>query len=808
MFTTLLTSTLALGTALPAEQSPDPRTLEPAALSIETPEDALRALDWPPSWQQRLDYARSQVQASADQVYTFAIPAGPLVEVVRAIDKATQLTITMDTSVLSAVNSPGVNGRFTASRALAEALAGTGFVARFTGAQSARIDVRVSGQQVDVTAPLPSLQSPKFTEPLRDTPQTVTVVSKDVIEAQAATSLRDVLRNVPGITMQAGEGGGGLPGDTLTMRGFAATSDIFVDGVRDVGPYSRDAFNLEQVEVIKGPASSVGGRGTTGGAINLATKTPTLSETRNVTLSGGNAKHQRVTADLNQPIRSGAAARLNVMWQDSGVPGRDEVTQKGWALAPSLAVGIGGQTQATLSYQHVEQDNVPDYGLPWAAFQASPAVDQSNFYGLRNYDFEDIRSRVGTANVYHQVTPAFTLRNVTRFGDVSRDSAITAPRPPNRQLQRREMTTETLANQTSGSWRPRTGRVSHHVSAGVELSRETTTNRNSAQTTNQPQTTLESPNPGDRPFGPMPVVSGNPTEAQTETASVYLFDTIDLGDWQVSGGARWDRSSVDYALTTVSTGAVTRLSREDSLASWRAGLVYKAGQRGSIYAGAGTSFNPSAEAGTTGTSLSDAPTAANSINLDPEKSVNLELGTKWELSDGRLLASAAVFRSEKTNARTRSATNEPFVLDGKQRVQGLEAGLTGQITDDWSATASFAWMDSEIVATRTPAEEGMNLAFTPKTTASLWTQYSLPFGVNLGVGAQYMDAVFRNATNTTSVPSYWLFNGLVAYQVNANLTLRVNGQNLFDKQYVDRVGGGHYIPGPRRAIVLSTGIGF
>jgi catecholate siderophore receptor len=236
--------------------------------------------------------------------------------------------------------------------------------------------------------------------------------------------------------------------------------------------------------------------------------------------------------------------------------------------------------------------------------------------------------------------------------------------------------------------------------------------------------------------------------------------------------------------------------------------VYKPRRNSSVYLGYGTSFNPSVDAASTGAALSTAPTAANNPNLDPEESRNYEIGTKWETAGARLSVTSALFRTEKVNARTRNAAADPFVLEGKQRIQGVELGVSGNLTDRWTALVSYAYMDSEIEASANAAEQGQNLALTPKSTFSLWTTVQPLQRVSVGGGVQYMDAVFRNATNTQSVPSYWLVNALASYQVNTHLTLRLNAQNLGDKQYVDRVGGGHYIPGARRQVMLTSDVTF
>ena len=773
-----------------------------------------------PAYAQESARAGRAVSAPAPaQKLRFDIPAGTIAAVTDQFSAQTGIRIVFAIDLIRDLPAPGVSGVMTPGEALDQLLAGTGVGFVFTGSAVVTLDIRTA-EFVEVEGSGTAVSSPKFTQALRDIPQTITVVPKEIIQAQGATTLRDVLRNVPGITFQAGEGGGGLPGDNFTIRGFSAGNDMFVDGVRDPGGYSRDVFNLEQVEVAKGPSSSIAGRGTTGGAINQVTKSPGPRTVRAGSLGVGNADYRRGTIDLNQPIgdRSlGAAIRLNLMWTDAGVPGRDVVENRSWGFAPSLAFGLGQPTQVTLKYQHLAQDNVPDYGLPWGAsagfptgaFQATPPVDQSSFYGLRDYDFENIRNEGATVDVSHRFAGPFAVRNVTRYSDTNRDSAITAPRPPNRQLQRRTMGNANIANQTNLTASLGGAHARHDLVAGVEVSRETTDNRNSAQTTNQPQTTIINPNPGERPLGPMPVNSGNPSETRLHLAGIYLFDTVNLGSrWQLTGGARWDVVDVDYSLTTLATGEISTVQSSDSMVSWRGGIVYKPRPSGSVYLGFGTSFNPSVDAAATGAALSPAATAANNPNLDPEESRNYEVGTKWDLMRNRLSVTGALFRTEKANARTRSAAGDPFVLTGKQRVQGVEVGVSGNITERWTAFGAFAFMDSDIAASVNSAEEGNNLALTPESTFNLWTTFALPWDLTVGGGVQYMDAVFRNTTNTAAVPSYWLLNTLVSYKVNERLTVRVNGQNLADEQYVDRVGGGHYIPGPRRQVMLNADFGF
>lgn len=675
-------------------------------------------------------------------------------------------------------------------------------------------DVVVEEQQA------PAISSPKSTAPLRDTPQTITVITKEVFQQQGATTLRDVLRNTPGITFQAGEGGTPA-GDQMTVRGFSARTDLFLDGVRDTGGYSRDSFNLEQVEVIKGPGSTQTGRGSTGGAINLVSKTPQPTAFRTGTAGLGTDSFERTTIDLNEPLHLrdlGAAFRLNAMWQDADVPGRELVENESWAVAPSFALGLGRPTRLTLSYLHMEQDNVPDYGIPWVpaahgplaayANQAAP-VPTSNWYGLRNRDFEKVKIDVLTAQVDHDLTERISLRNTTRYGRTDRDSIITAPRflsNASTDIRRndwksRDQEDSILANHTNLSASLETGAVSHEIAAGLEVSREEQTNRTRVATgPNSPSTNLYRPNPHD-PYTEAIARNGAYTDVTADSLGIYVFDTLTLSpQWQATAGARWDEFEVDYA-AVAADGTPTPYRRTDDKVSWKAGLVYKPVESGSIYAGYGTSFNPSAE----GLAL----TAATAL-LEPETSRTVELGTKWDLADRGLSLSAALFRTEKTNARTAGINpgDPATVLEGEQRVEGVELGVSGRITPRWNAFGGYAYMTSDIRRSNTTGEAGNDLTLTPEHSFTLWTSYDLSRSLTVGGGAQYMDAVYRNATNTAEVPSYWLFQAMASYQVNESLSLRLNVTNLADRDYVDRVGGGHFIPGPGRQAILTASFQF
>jgi catecholate siderophore receptor len=294
---------------------------------------------------------------------------------------------------------------------------------------------------------------------------------------------------------------------------------------------------------------------------------------------------------------------------------------------------------------------------------------------------------------------------------------------------------------------------------------------------------------------------GAVTDAIANSAATYAFDTVELGARvQVNGGLRLDRFALDY-LTTNAAGTETRMDRTDTMASWRGGVVFKPRPEGSIYASAGTSLNPSTE----GLSLTSATVA-----LEPEKSRSVEAGAKWDAFGGRLGVNAAVFRTAKTNARTPGINpgDPPTVLQGELVVSGVEIGANGNINSRLQLFGSYTFMDSTITRSNNAAEVGREFANTPDHSLSLWATYQLPRGMQVGGGTQYVGDRFNNNTGARTAPAYWLIDATAAYRVSDQLTLRLNGMNLADKRYIDRVGGGHFIPGPGRSALLTADVGF
>jgi catecholate siderophore receptor len=742
----------------------------------------------------------------------FDIPPGPLGEVMETFSSVSGVRVIFSLEAIGSVPCSGVSGILTIEEALDRLLEGTDVIYKFTSPTSVALDLKGPSERIEVIEPHITTSSPKFTEPLRNTPQTISIIPREVIEEQGATTLRDVLRNVPGLTITAGEGG--VPaGDNLTLRGFSARNDVFVDGVRDLGPQSRDPFNLEQVEVVKGPASTYTGRGSTGGSINLVSKVPSLRPFYGLSLDVGTDSTRRVTGDLNFPLQrlglgEHTSFRLNLLAHDAGVAGRNAVENERWGVAPSVSIGLGTQTRLTLSYFHLQQDNLSDYGIPWVPvtnnvlveFRDRPApVPRDTFYGFRDRDREKMRSDLATIRFEHEHDDRLSFRNQFRFGRSTRDSFATPPRfasnnstTINREL-RSWLTEDTVwDNQSDVQMNLSTGQVRHNLVTGLALTREGNIRR--TRTASNSPTTLLNPNPDDRFTG---VITTSPIvgDISANSQGVYIFDTAKLGNrWQVIGGLRWDRFDAEGNTTT---GAP--IARVDRMLSFRTGVVFMPTSAGSVYASYNTSLNPSLE----GLSYNTANSA-----LDPEKSYNLEFGTKWDLLNGRLLVTGAGFRVEKTNARTPGVLpGDPVqVLEGRQVVKGAELSVTGSLTPGWQILSAYTFLDSETVESNTPAEVGKELVNTPRNSFNLWTTYEFPRRLMLGGGLRFVGKRFGNTINTRLVESYWTADAMASYPLSPNVDLRLNVYNLTDTYYFDRLGGGHLIPGPGRSALIGMAL--
>jgi len=712
--------------------------------------------------------------------------------------------------------------------------------------------------------PAQQLSSPKFTQPLVNTPQTVSVIKEETIKQQGATTLTEALRSVPGAgAFYAGENGSTSTGDAVYMRGFDTSSSIFVDGVRDVGSISRDMFNIDSVEVFKGPASTDFGRTAPTGAINLVTKQPTRVDSFDASLGAGTGSFKRATVDWNKSLTGmeGAAFRLNAMTQDAGVAGRDSIKNDRGAIAPSFAFGLGTDTRTFVNLLHVKQSNVPDGGVPTLGLPGytspDPAnrpylanaarVDSSNFYGTAS-DHDDVTADMATLILEHDLAPGTTLRNTTRWGQTKQDYLLSsfmaagsganqiltpdAADPSTwtmpRLINTKDQVNRILTNQTNLKTRFSTGSIQHDVSTGLELTREEQSNRGLATTGTVPRVSVY--NPDSSVSLPAYTHNGADSKGSTDTVALYAFDSLKLNEqWQINAGLRWDHYKTKYnAMAVCAATSATQpcgaspvgtvvpttsdgLSASGNLVSWKIGALYKPAPNGSVYVNYALGQQPP---GGSNFALSAAANNANNPNMDPQKAKTAELGTKWELLDKRALLTGALYRTEITNE---IVTNPDGTVGqtGKKVVQGLELGLTGQITPAWGVMAGYTVQDTKVDTGANVAADGTNgLTYTPKNAFSLWTSYQFSNGLTLGGGARYSGGLKRGTDGAVGTPNYtdayWVFDAMASYRVNKNVDLQLNLFNLFDKDYVAAINksGYRYFPGVARSVRLTANFHF
>lgn len=686
--------------------------------------------------------------------------------------------------------------------------------------------VTVQGQAPSAYQAPDSVSSPKMTAPLLDTPRSVTVISEEVIKDRGATSLQDVLRTTPGITLGSGEGG--TPnGDRPFVRGYEASTDIFIDGVRDYARGSHETFNLESVEVIKGPSSAYTGRGGTGGSINLQTKSPQLENFIEGSAGFGNAGQWRTTVDANRALTETSAVRLNLMKMGGEVPGRDGVTVDRWGVAPSIAFGLNTPTRAILSYSHIENNDMPDLGIPFnnparPDRVTPPKVDRDNFYGRHNTDFRENVFDTGTVRIEHDVTPALTVRNITRYSRSLNNYLMSRPtfencaagdgppcsdEGPDAQFDRKDRARwrlgESLVNQTDLYGEFRTGTLKHSFSTGVEFGKEDVYSRAVSGTPyagRRPARELDSlyhPNPGGT-YDYNLIYGPRTQDGDIKTRSVYVMDTIDLNDaWSVNLGLRYDNFRV----------ANTSTSRTDSFFNYQAGVVYKPARNGSVYLSYATSSNPSGEnLGQAGGA--DGPAGGAAINdLKPERSRSWELGTKWDVLDDALSLTAAVFQTSKTDARTADPLTGDVTLNGSNRVRGFEMGASGAITPKWQVWAGYSYLDPKIDEYRSRSEvfDGNQIKFIARHSGSLWTTYDILPAVTVGGGVTYQGMRYANDANTLELPSYWRYDAMARYQFNRQLSFQFNVNNISDTEIYDASHVGVFANvGTGRSYMLSA----
>ena len=704
-------------------------------------------------------------------------------------------------------------------------------------------------------SPAISTVGAKAPTPIRDIPQTVNVINRAVIEAQGATTLKEALRNVPGITISAGEGG--QIGDNINLRGFSARTDIYIDGFRDRGQYTRDTFYLDSVEVLKGSSSMLFGRGSTGGVINQNSKKPDLKQRGEITASVGTNDFYRTTFDINQPIADNAAFRIAAFGQDTQNT-REVVQNKDFGLAPSLRLGIGEPTEFLFSALIQRNNDIPDYGVPLirsdrTANAISKPLDSTSdhFYGYLDDHFDQDVDAFN-ATIKHKFNDRVTLSNRTQYAQYrtaaspsplsaavivgapsGTGSAIPTRDTPLAQIQAsrqdrdRVINDSTLSNQTDLVLKLGSGDIKHTVTTGFEFDIDRYSNDTNTWITDSGARFINLDNPVNG-YRSGTSYKSSDTQVTADTAAIYANDQIDFGkQWKVVGGLRWDRFRADIdQVAYLASGDIDPSksngsprtysgSQTATMLSVRAGIIWQPSDVQSYYLSYGTSFNPSAE----GLTL-----PASQLDVDPEKNKSYELGAKFDLLEGDLQLNGALFQIEKTNART--TVNNVVTLSGDQRVRGFELSAVGRITAAWQVLAGYTYLDGKVVkspesttiavpgATQADATipitllaKGNTLQNTPKDTATLWTTYNVTENWEIGGGAVYSSKRYVNNYENAIIDGYTHYDATIAYR-QKEFGIRLNLQNLTDETYYETASSGRATPATGRTAIATVSYWF
>ena len=670
--------------------------------------------------------------------------------------------------------------------------------------------------------------SAKFTAPLLDTPKTVQVINEEVIKQTGATSLQEALKATPGITFGNGEGGSPT-GDQPFIRGADAQSSTFVDGMRDIAAGTREVFNLESVEVIKGADSAYAGRGGAGGSINLTTKKAKADNFISGDVGLGTDQYKRATLDLNRTLGDTTGFRLNAMAHDANVPGRNGPENKRWGIAPTVTFGMGTPTEVTLSWQHLQTDDMPDGGVPYLYSNAKAATlpggsvvrptygnNRENWYGLKNRDYSQEKSDLFTASVEHKFTDTNKLRNSLRYSKSELDYVWTQPDDSKgnvangyvwRRGNARVSDTTTLQNVTEFTGKEQTGSVTHNYALGLELSKEKAEVRSAAiqsggtcTAVSDPWcTTLNNPSGSGAAWNFAWALPAQATVNKIDTAALYGFDTLKFNDqWLLNAGLRIDHYRLSASGPAGRSNPAYDLTRSDTLFNYQLGLVYKPASNGSIYASVGTSSRPGGS--TLGNGNEDLGVTTEALaDLKPEKTRSIELGTKWDVLNQQLSLNAALFRNEVTNVRI--TENGVTYMGGNKVVNGLELGFSGRILPQLSVFGGYTYMDSEQKNLGlNNVANGLPFPNTPKHSFSLWTSYKPTAKLTLGLGVYaqsdaaqgYVRSSVDQGIVTKGIAGYSRYDAMASYQFNPNLALQLNVYNLTDKVYYSGVRSPHY----------------
>ena len=742
----------------------------------------------------------------------FSIPARPLADALSEFSRQAGVRVVLDRAAPAGVMAPAISGTYRAPEALRMLLAGTGLTARFIDTETAVVarggtdDVPVySLTPITVTGAASrgytisrAATATKTDTPLRDTPQSVSVVTRDLIADQAMQGMADVVQYVPGITMGQGEGHRDAP----TIRGNSSTADFFVNGMRDDAQYFRDLYNVERVEALKGPNAMIFGRGGGGGVINRVSKQARWAPTHRLTVSAGSFDHKRTTIDIGQGFGAAVAARLNGVYEESG-GFRDAADLRRYGLNPTLALAVGPRTTLRAGYEYFNDRRLVDRGIP--SFRGRPSdADITTFFGNPELNRATLELHAATARLDHVAASGLTLRNQFRFTRYDKFYQNTLPGavdPTGMQVTisayNNAMERRNVFNQTDVVFDARTGGLQHTALLGAEVGRQETDHFRNTGYFENGATSISVP--FDHPTVAAPVTfRQSATDADNRTtvtvAAVYAQDQIVLSRrWQAVLGLRYDRFSIDFH----DNRSGTDLARDDHLLSPRFGLVFKPTEPVSIYGSYSVSYLPSS--GDQFSSLD-----VTSRTLEPERFTNYEIGAKWEVGPNVLLT-AAVYRLDRTNTAA-PHPDDPArtVQTGEQRSTGFELEAAGHITPAWQLSGGLAVQRAEIISDTRNAKAGAIVPLVPERSLSLWSRYQILDPLGIGLGVVHRSDVYAAIDNAVTLPGFTRVDGALFLRVGPRLSVQANVENLLDERYyATSHGNNNIMPGAPRTLRVS-----
>jgi len=676
-------------------------------------------------------------------------------------------------------------------------------------------EVTVKGQAERADGPVDGYRATRsgtFTRtdtPLNEVPASVSVVPAQLMKDQAMQGMGDVFRYVPGVLMHQGEGNR----DQIVIRGTSTTADFYVDGVRDDAQVFRDLYNLERVEILKGPGGMIFGRGGAGGVVNRVTKLPVFERTATGSLTAGSWNQRRGTLDIGNRLGDSAAWRINAMVEKAD-SFRNGFNLERYALNPTLTFAIGGQTALTVGVEHLWDYRTADRGFPSSSgtpFNADPGT----FFGDAGQSHARNVVEGAYAVLDHEFGGGLQLKNTLRathydkyYQNVFAGSAVNASGNLSLSAYNNANQRTNVFIQTDVTKRFSAGSFEHTLLVGAELGRQDSTNlRNTGFFGAATAITVSASNP----FAVATGFRQNGTDAnnnsKSDIAALYVQEQLAMStQWKAIAGLRYDRFKVAFDDRRTLTPAVD-LSRTDSAFSPRAGLIWQPTATSTYHASYSYAFLPSGE------QLGLATTTA---NLAPETATNHEVGGRWDLQP-KLTLSAALFRTDRNNVRVADPANPGlFVKTGQLRSDGFEIGLQGEVTRRWqvygglsnlNARASKPFNSGTAASAATIVPAGTKLGLVPEHTLSLWNRFTLDGGWSAGLGVIYQSRAFATVSNAVTLPAFSRADAAVFFTFNDGKSrLALNIENLFDRKYFPTADNDNNIsPGaPRNARLTVT----